>query len=403
MLCRVSTMGTTRIIDVDAHAEPAPGWLDDFPDLAERLPDLLPDTDPRFALGTAEMFAWFVSDDLLRQVPADQRMPMAQIVNPAMELMFSDEAVGLTFPGSDQYAPLTDSAGRVAWLDERGIEKQNVITGGGYTLARAIEDPGLSREALEAVNTWMAGAVGDHGDRLLPVACLRYDDLDWAVAELKRARARGSRSFLVSSEPAGGIPPSSPGFDPVWATATELGMVPLLHIGMSPAMIHPGWADLDDPGLIRLLSILQPAQSAEIYLTALVMGGVFERHPTLTLLVSELGIDWLPRLAGRLDAMAGGGASPLVLGEYRLPMRPSEYLRRNLRVSPLPSPDQSPVRLMEHLPGVAVFSSDFPHFEGNGDPLPYYEELLAEVDSEARAGFLGASIAEVYERMGDPL
>ena len=56
----------TLIIDVDAHAEPAPGWLDDFPDLAARLPELLPDTDPRFALGTAEMFAWFVSDDLLR-------------------------------------------------------------------------------------------------------------------------------------------------------------------------------------------------------------------------------------------------------------------------------------------------------------------------------------------------
>jgi hypothetical protein len=40
------------IIDVDSHVEPAPGWLDQFPDLAARLPELLPDTDPRFALGT---------------------------------------------------------------------------------------------------------------------------------------------------------------------------------------------------------------------------------------------------------------------------------------------------------------------------------------------------------------
>ena len=200
--------------------------------------------------------------------------------------------------------PADRPGARVAWLDEQGIAKQNLISGGGYTLARAVEDPGLSRDALEAVNTWMADAVGEHADRLLPVANLRYDDLDWAVAELRRGRARGSRAFLISSEPAGGIPPSSPDFDPVWAAATELGMVPLLHIGMSPAMIHPGWANVEDPGLIRLLSVLQPAQSAEIFLTAMVIGGVFERHPDLTVLISELGIDWLPGLAERLDGMA---------------------------------------------------------------------------------------------------
>jgi predicted TIM-barrel fold metal-dependent hydrolase len=237
----------------------------------------------------------------------------------------------------------------------------------------------------------------------LPVACLRYDDIDWAVRELRRTRARGSRAFLVSSEPAGGIPPSAPGFDPVWAAATELGMVPLLHIGMSPAMIHPGWADLEDPGLIRLLSILQPAQSAEIYLTALVMGGVFERHPDLTILISELGIDWLPRLAEKLDSMTSAGASPLVLGDYRLSLSPSEFILRNVRVSPLPAPHQVPLRLMSHLPGVAVFSSDYPHFEGNGEPVPYYEEVLADLDADVRDAFLGGSILEAYERMGDPL
>ena len=52
---------------------------------------------------------------------------------------------------------------------------------------------------------------------------------------------------------------------------------------------------------------------------------------------------------------------------------------------------------------MAVFSSDFPHFEGNGEPLPYYRDLLADVDDDVRDGFLGGSIAEAYERMGDPL
>ena len=393
-----------RIIDVDAHFEPAADWLDAFPDLKGRLPERLPTGDPRFALGSAEMFAFFVSDDLLRGVPRVERMPIEDLVTPAMSFMFDPARPDdLVYEGADQYAPLTDPAARVAWMDAHGVEKQNVITGAGYTLARTIDDLALGHEALEAVNTWMADAVADQADRLLPVTSLRFEDLDWAVGEMARMRGRGSRTFVISSEPTAGLPPSHPDFDPVWAAATELGMVPLLHIGMSPSLIHPGWANTDDPGLIRLLSVLQPDQSAQVFLTALVFGGVFERHPALTILLSELGIDWLPRLVGRLDGMAEPGVSPLVLGEYRLPRRPGEYVRDHVRISPLPHPHQSPLRLLEHLPEVAVFSSDYPHFEGNGDPLAHYDQVFDGVDESRRDAFLGGNILSAYERMDDPL
>jgi len=54
------------------------------------------------------------------------------------------------------------------------------------------------------------------------------------------------------------------------------------------------------------------------------------------------------------------------------------------------------------VPGVTVFSSDYPHYEGNPDPLEYYESALSTLDDAARAQFLGGSIADVYARMGDP-
>ncbi len=180
-------------------------------------------------------------------------------------------------------------------------------------------------------------------------------------------------------------------------------MIPLLHIGLSPAMIHPGWANTDDPALIRLLSVLQPEQAAEIFLTAMVFGGVFERHPTLTILISELGIGWLAGLAERMDAMAGPMASPLVIGEYELPLQPLEYVRRNVRISPLPSAEQSPRELLEHMPEVPVFSSDYPHFEGNPDPVGHYRSELADVDPSVRSGFLSENILSSFEMMGDPL
>jgi predicted TIM-barrel fold metal-dependent hydrolase len=395
---------STPVVDVDAHSEPSANWLDEFPDLRAELPAELPDTDPRFRMDTGEMFAYFVSDDLLRNVPREQRMPIERLVTPAMQIMFDpNRPAGVGYDGADQYQPMTDPASRVAWMDQVGIDSQNVISGAGYTLSRAIEDPTLGRRALEAVNTWMTDAASGYRDRLRPVTSLRYDDLDWVVGELTRMRERGSRAFLVSAEPAGGIPPMHPEFDKVWAAATDLGMIAHLHVGMNPGMFHPAWANTDDPAIIRLISLQNPHHTVQVFLTAVIFGGVFDRHPDLTVLVSELGTDWFARWISKIDGMAAPGVSPLVVGDYRWPLTPREYVQRNVRISPLPAAYESPLQLMEQVPGVAVFSSDYPHFEGNPDPLAYYDEELAAVDEPTRDGFLGGTIAEAYTRMGDPI
>jgi predicted TIM-barrel fold metal-dependent hydrolase len=393
-----------KIVDVDAHYEPAADWLDEFPALRAELPELLPDTDPRFRMDSGEMFAYFVSDDLLRGVPREQRMSIDRLTTPAMTVMFDpDRPPGVGYDGASQYQAMVEPSTRVAWMEARGIVHQNLISGAGYTLARAISDPDLSHRALEAVNTWMADHASECSNRLHPVTSLRFDDLDWVVGELARMRARGSRAFLVSSEPANGIPPNHPEFDRVWSAATDLSMIAHLHVGMSPSLIHPGWANTDDPGVLRFLSVLQPHQSAQVFLAGMVLGGVFERHPKLTVLFSELGIEWFAPTVERMDTMTAPGLSPLVIGEYHLPLPPSEYVRRNVRISPLPAPHESPVKLLEALPEVAVFSSDYPHFEGNPDPVAHYDAALADVTADVKEQFLSGNIEASYALTGDPL
>jgi predicted TIM-barrel fold metal-dependent hydrolase len=394
------------IIDVDAHYEPPENWVDAFPGLGERLPRLLPESDPRLPRGvnTPEAFAYFMSDDLLRNVPVERRMPMDRLVTSGMEAIYDPEAPKVMgYEGASMCREMTDPEARVAWMDQQGIDRQNIISGTGYTLARAIEDPVLGREVLESLNTWMSDAAGPHTDRLMPVTTVRFEDLDWVVAELARMRARGSRAFLITSEPVEGTPPTSRAFDQVWEAAVELGMVALLHIGLAPAMIHPGWANTDNPALIRLLSVSQPWQSAHVLLNALILDGVFERHPKLTVLMSELGIDWLLPAVEGFDVMALPGVSPLVLGDYDLPLTPKEYVSRNVRISPLPAPHQVPRALLERLPDVPVFSSDYPHFEGSGDPAGHYATALADVDDDLRQRFLHVNIEASYAMTGDPL
>jgi predicted TIM-barrel fold metal-dependent hydrolase len=395
---------TMPVIDVDAHYEPSSDWLDEFPRLRAELPEFLPDDDPRFRMDSGEMFAFFVSDDLLRAVPRERRMPIDRLTTPAMTTMFDPERPAeIGYEGASQYQQMVDPSARLAWMDAHGIAHQNVISGAGYTLARAISDPRLGQRALEAINTWMTDHASSVSRRIHPVTSLRFDDLDWVVDELTRMRERGSRAFLASSEPANGVPPNHPDFDRVWSAATDLGMIAHVHVGTSPSMIHPGWANTDDPGVVRFLSVLQPHQSAQIFLAGMVLGGVFERHPKLTVLFSELGVEWFAPTVERMDSMASPGLSPLVIGEYSLPLLPGEYVRRNVRISPLPAPHESPRALLESLPEAAVFSSDYPHFEGNPDPLAHYETELSGLAPDIREHFLGGNIAASYALTGDPL
>ncbi len=392
------------VIDIDSHFEPADDWLDDFPRLRAKLPERFPTDDPRFAMHSPEMFAWFVSDDLLRGVPRERRMPLDRIVTDRMrELYDPDRGPDVGYPGSDQHLAMADVPARVRWLDEQGIDLQNVISGTGYTLTRAIADPGLGMEALEAVNTWMSDRAADANGRIMTAVNLRGEDLDWAVGELTRMRARGSRTFLLSSEPTGDTPPNHPDYDRFWSAVTDLGMVPIVHVGLSPAVYHPAWANTDDPALVRVISVLQPYQQALVFLNAMVLGGVFERHPTLTVVFAEHGIDWITPATFRMDALATPGLSPLLLGEYRLPLTPGEYVRRNVRVTPLPVPHESPAGTLELLPTVPIFSSDYPHFEGSGDPVGHYELVLADLAVDAKDSFFGGNLADCFARMGDPI
>src|SRR3954469_24023578 len=142
------------VIDLDSHFEPTQDWLDEFPSLKAKLPRRLPTDDPRFENATPEMFAYFVSDDLLRAVPKEDRMPIERIVTQGMRDKYDpDRGPEVGYPGSDQHLELLDNSARLAWMDGQGIDLQNMISGTGYTLTRAVKDPLLCMEALTALNT----------------------------------------------------------------------------------------------------------------------------------------------------------------------------------------------------------------------------------------------------------
>jgi len=389
----------STVIDIDSHFEPGNDWLLPYPDLARRLPAL----DP----GLLAVHA--IVGDLLHDVPAAARPPMAELIPPGLAMLYGEEKAGeaarrAEFEGKSQFQ-VANAQARLAWMDAQGIHLQHVICLAGIAYGLQVSDLGLRQEAIQAANSWLADTCAAGNGRLFPVTALEYTDLDWAVAELQRMRKRGSRIVLIPAYPVNGVPPAHPSWDAFWAAVVECGMVAMVHTGFERMRFDPGWANLGtDVSTLRMVGSGQRQVAPNTLLNALCYTGVFERFPRLTVVLAEVGTGWLPFLYREIDDRIVPTAE-LFLGKYRLPMKPSEYLARNVKATPLAGGNDSPLaRIVADLPeGMIVFSSDFPHFEGFTQPAGYFAGALPGMDAQARAAFAGGTIAEVFAGMGQPL
>jgi len=387
------------IIDVDSHFEPGSDWLEPYPQLAKKLPRL----EPRLLAIDA------IVGDLLRGVPEAERPSVDALTPPGLLTLYQQEKAAESerrkeFEGKDQFQVANASA-RVKWLDEQGIAQQHVICLAGIAYNLQLRDLALRQEVIRACNEWLADTCDEGAGRLVPVTALEHAEVDFIVAELTRMRARGSRIFLVPAHPVAGVPPSHPSWDRVWASACDLAMVPMLHTGFERMTFDPGWANQNgDVTLLRMLCGAHRHVAPTTLINALVYSGVFERFPKLTLLLAEVGTGWLPFLHREIDDRVSSVAE-LFVGKWSQPLKPSEYLARNVKATPLDGGNDSPItKIMSELPDeMLVFSSDFPHFEGFTDPVGHYSEALSSLEPARRERFMGGTINDVFRRLGDPL
>ena len=389
----------TMVIDVDSHFEPGDDWLEPYPKLAARLPKLEP---ARLAVDT-------IVGDLLHDVPEKDRPPLEALFPPGLLTLFGQEKEDeaerrAEFAGKNQFQ-VANAQARMKWIDAQGIDIQNVICLSGIAYTRFIDDLSLRQETLRTSNTWLAETCAPSGGRLLPVTALDYTDIAWAVDELTRMRGHGSRIFLIPAYPVNGVPPIHPSWDRLWSAATDLGMAPMLHTGFEHMRFDPGWANTGgDVTLLRQIGGSHRHVAPMTLLNAMVYSGTFEKHPTLTVLLAEVGVGWLPFLHREIDDRISPTAQ-LFLGKWSLPLKPSDYLARNVRATPLNGGNDQPLpRIIEELPDdMVLFSSDFPHFEGFSDPAAYFSEALAPLSQPKRDRFFGGAAAEIFKRMGDPI
>ncbi|CAN5381305.1 amidohydrolase family protein [soil metagenome] len=228
--------------------------------------------------------------------------------------------------------------------------------------------------------------------RLLATGYVTLVDLDRAADIAREAIELGAKGLIIPSRHPPHHSPSHSGLDPLWAVAQEAGVPILFHVGgeekMHEAYLENGGERVLDfhGGAENFTSLTFMAIPLSVWqtLSALVIDGVFDRFPRLKFGAIELGASWLPSLMRFMDSGAAAFGKEERL--QKLSAKPSEILRRQLRVTPYPHEDTAWI-IANSGPEMCLFSSDFPHVEGGRNPLKRFNDALEGASDAAKRGF----------------
>ena len=256
------------------------------------------------------------------------------------------------------------------------------------------------------VADFMAKAQGRLFGVAAPGPCI---DMDATIEELRWVADHGFRSVSVPGYTADSeLPPlSSQYYEQFWATCAELGMVLSVHAGhgrtqgnfmvyvdrllekMGKDATHQELQTAHKAGLVPG-SPFHPDTIPQKVFWRLMVGGVFDRYPQLTLAFTEVRCDWVPATLKYLDAC-------FERGDTTLTRPPSEYWQQNCMTG-ASSIKRSEVRL-RHEVGVdkMMFGRDYPHREGTWpNTWDWLRDALADVPEEEARLMLGENAVTLY-------
>ena len=286
---------------------------------------------------------------------------------------------------------------RLPHLDELGIQGSLMFP----TLASLLEermrdDPDLTHVVVHSLNEWIHDEwTFNYHDRIFATPIITLPIVEKAIEELEWCLDRGARCILIRPAPAWGLRgPRSPGlpeFDPFWARVQEAGVLVGMHSSDS------GYADLASvwegkteflpfkPNPLRLL-VMQNRAISDM-MTAMICHGAFTRFPDLRVATIENGGTWVKPLLEKLE-----GVHKKLPQDF--PEHPLEAFRRNVYVNPFWE-DALGGLIDVMSPDRILFGSDYPHPEGLGDPVSFYDELPSSLSRADAAKIMGGNLKEL--------
>lgn len=296
---------------------------------------------------------------------------------------------------------LSDPEARLRDLEADGIVAEVIFPQGSVPFAPypALGDPRRRRVDLKpepavraagarAYNRWLADLCNAHPGRRAGIAVLPIRDIEHCVEEVRWARENGLTGGVSLPPIDDGYPMyNDPAYEPLWAACAEYDMTITVH-GGSSSRFYGG-----RPESISLI-LAETDFFTRRPLWFMIFSGVFERHPTLRLTITESRAGWVPWVLHELDSIY---LSPTTGLKKLLPRKPSEYFASNCYIgASFLSQEESEMRYEIGVDRL-MWGSDYPHVEGT---WPYTQQSLrmatAPLNDEELAKVLGLNAARCY-------
>ncbi|MEM8769422.1 MAG: amidohydrolase family protein [Pseudomonadota bacterium] len=366
--------------DADSHIMELPNFLTAYadPDIRDEIPEV-------------SYSASLVSDEEVAEIMAQggrhSEAHVAEQVALGDKLIESSKEI--------QALGAFTAADRSTAMDLLGFKKQLIFAthSVAFPFHPSSKKPAKLRYgATRAHNRHMAEFCGED-DRLMGVGIVPLDDPEHAIRELDWALEAGLESIWVPHRAPIERSPGHVDFDPFWARLAESGTPFLLHVGGAPLQVLNPWSNngraptkdwMGGGENVRTKDAAVLHQPTEMFISMLVLDGVFARHPTLKGAAVELGAGWVPELLRRLDWVSR--IYGRVDESVRFERTPSEQLSEQMGFTPFPHEDVANL-VAQSNDQLYLFSSDYPHVEGTRDPIARFERSLAEADEAIKTAF----------------
>jgi hypothetical protein len=199
---------------------------------------------------------------------------------------------------------MSDPTLRLPDMDEEGIDVA-VLFGTPVALTvNGLMDKGLAAALCRAVNRWLIEYCSANPKRLKGVGLIPCQDPPAAAKELEYLAAHGIVTAMLPNN-VYGINLGDRRFDPIYATAQEIGM---------PLAVHPQTGHDGQYGVYGVMGAGSERMEkySYVHMTAfpfelmialmhMIGEGVFDRFPRLKVAFMEGGCGWIPFWAQRLD------------------------------------------------------------------------------------------------------
>ncbi len=293
-----------------------------------------------------------------------------------------------------------DATERSHTLDLFGFQMQLILPTFSFHQIAHVDDPAVLEAGARTLNKAMGTFCGND-DRLKAIGYVPLSlGPEIAMKIMRQGFDDGCYTFMVdTNEPnAESISFTHPDFDPVWALFAGEKAPFVVHVAVNghykaiPQSFKRNGKDTielggDAPaGEIGFVTI---KNSAEIFLSAMIFDGVFERHPGLRGISMEHGAFWVPSWLHALDYTAS-----LFRRKREFSEPPSVTAKKHLKFSPFAG---EPVGWIIENVGkeMLVFASDYPHPEGTSDPIRKFEAAMLDCDEATLNAFYHGNMEEL--------